>query len=223
MMSIPTPIKRQNLAEEVVNLLKQKISSGEYMEGQKLPSEPELMQLFGVGRSTIREAVRILANTGMVRVQQGAGTFVESHPVIAEPLSKRLQRENGNDLNEVRQLLELKIAEKAALFRSDKDIEKMKFFLDQRKEAAFANNTERCIETDINFHISIAEASQNDILADLYKTFTTEMKKSFQESYVNTESFLETQSMHEALLQSIIGKDSQKAWYWAAYITNQCK
>jgi DNA-binding FadR family transcriptional regulator len=223
MMSISTPIKRQNLAEEVATLLKQKIASGEYVEGQKLPSEPELMQLFGVGRSTVREAVRILANTGIVRVQQGAGTFVECHPVIAEPLSKRLQRENGEDINEVRQLLELKIAEKAALFRSEEDIKKMQHFLRLRKEAASSNDTPKCIESDINFHISIAEASHNDILADLYKTFATEIKKSFQESFVNTESFLETQSKHEALLQSIINKDPQKAWYWAGCITGQCQ
>src|SRR6478609_8975829 len=111
MMNMETQIKRQNLAEEVVNRLKQKISSGEFSEGQKLPSEPELMQLFGVGRSSIREAIRILSNSGVVRVQQGSGTYVESNPVIAEPLSKRLQRCDANDLVEVRQLLELKIAE----------------------------------------------------------------------------------------------------------------
>src|SRR5260221_8638072 len=103
-MNKSTPLQRHNLADAVVSKLQQQLSLGEYQPGQKLPSEPELMRQFGVGRSTIREAIRILANTGLVSVQQGSGTFVESQSGIAEPLSQRLRRTNARDLDEVRQL-----------------------------------------------------------------------------------------------------------------------
>ncbi len=65
----------------------------------------------------------------------------------------------------------LKIAEKAAVNRKEGDIQKMKTFLAERKAFALAEKPVACIDADINFHTSIAEASQNAILADLYKAF----------------------------------------------------
>lgn len=216
-------IKRQNLADEVAIRIREKIKAGEYLVGDKLPAEPELMKYYGVGRSSIREAIRILSNIGLVKVQQGSGTFVESTQPIAEPLHKRLERAKAHELNEVRQLIELKIAEKAALHRTKKDIEKMRYFLQLRHEAAKANDTERSIDADVNFHIAIAEASRSEILSDLYKSFAAQIRKSFQTLYIDTEAFLQTQGMHEALLQCIEKQDGKKAWQWVEKITNHTK
>lgn len=213
-------IKRQNLADEVVNLLRQKITEGEFAVGQKLPTEPELMELFGVGRSTIREAVRNLSHVGLVRVQQGLGTFVEKKDV-AESLTDRFLRAKGLELNEIRQLLELKIAEKAAANRTDEDILNMEHYLDERQKMALAHIPHKCIQADINFHLTIAKAAKSDMLLDLYKTIAQHMQAYFLELYIDTESFIQTQEMHEALLTSIRERDSQKAWEWAARITGQ--
>lgn len=212
------PLPRHNLADAVVGKLQQQLSLGEYQVGQKLPSEPELMEQFGVGRSTIREAIRILANTGLLHVRQGSGTFVAMQQGIAEPLAQRLRRADARDLDEVRQLLEMKIAEKAALHRSKKDIEKMKVLLKKRDMAAKAGDTEAAIQTDIQFHVAIAAASRNDILADLYKTFAEQVIRHFREVHHSTESFIQSQHWHEALLKSIVDQDPKKAWQWAAKI-----
>jgi DNA-binding FadR family transcriptional regulator len=219
MMSMDNlPVKRQNLADEVANRLQQQISLGQYEIGQKLPTEPELMVQFGVGRSTIREAVRILANTGLLRVQQGLGTFVEAVEVNSETLSQRLQRAQFHDLNEIRQLLEVKIAEKAALHRTDSDIEKMQALLEKRKEMALANRPDECIQADIDFHTSIAAASKNEILVDLYKTIACHLKQSFIARFSSTETFAQTQDLHKALLQSIIDQEPEQALDWATRI-----
>lgn len=220
MMNQITPIKRHSLADEVASRLQQQISLGQYKTGDKLPTEPALMQEFGVGRSTIREAVRILANAGVLRVQQGLGTFVETVKGIAEPLPQRLKRAEFRDLNEVRQLLEIKIAQKAALHRTEKDIEKMQRFLQLRKDMAAANKVDECIQADIDFHTSIAEASQNSILADLYRTVAQHLKKFFVTSYSTTQSFIDTQQLHKNLLKSIIDRNPEKAWQWASHITD---
>jgi len=221
-MSKTEPIlQRSCLADTVADKLKELIISGKYKMGDRLASETELMQLYGVGRSSIREAVRILSNSGLVRVQQGVGTFIEFDQGIAEPLHQRLKRASGDDLNEVRQLLELKIAEKAALNRTQDDIDIMSGFLQKRNNAALKNLTHECIEADIDFHISIALAAKNEILADLYKTIASKMKKSFSQVLADTEIFIRKQDMHASLLQSIIDKDPKKAWYWAAKITSQ--
>jgi len=215
----PIPIQRHSLADAVVSKLQQQLSLGIYQPGDKLPSEPELMLQFGVGRSTIREAIRILSNTGLLSVRQGSGTIVQSQKGITEPLQQRLRRADTADLEEVRQLLELKIAEKAALNRSKKDIAKMATLLERRAAWARAGDVAATIDADICFHIAIAVASGNDILADLYRSFTAQVSRYFHEIHLTAETFLKTQSLHEALLQSIIDQDAKKAWLYAAKIT----
>ena len=213
-----TPLPRHSLADAVVGRLQQQLSLGVYEPGEKLPSEPELMAQFGVGRSTIREAVRILANTGHLTVRQGSGTVVESQRGIAEPLPQRLRRAAAGDLDEVRQLLEIKIAQKAALLRTRKDIVKMKTLLEHRRIAANAGDTEEAIATDLRFHVAMAVAAGNDILADLYRTVADQMGRHFRQTYLTTDNFVTTQHLHEQLLQCIIDKDPKKAWQYAEKI-----
>jgi DNA-binding FadR family transcriptional regulator len=213
-----TIIDKQSLADKVAHKLQEQISLGHYKCNDKLPIEPDLMKMFGVGRSTIREAIKILANSGILRVQQGAGTFVENVTGGKEPLHQRLKRSDMRDLNEVRELLEIKIAQKAAANRTEKDIASMQKHLDARKRAADAGLTEECIEADINFHVAIAEASKNEILADLYKSASIHLKNWFLNIYFDTKSFKETYHLHEQLLKNIIAKDAKKAWSTAAKI-----
>lgn len=216
-----TPVKKYCLSDEVASKLQQQIASGKYKAGDQLPTEPELMELFGVGRSTIREAMRLLVNSRLLRVRQGLGTFVDLQHGTCIPWYERLQNAKGPDLQEVRQLLELKIAEKAALNRTQKDITQMTRFLKKRYEAAVNNEIAACITADIQFHISIAEATKNDILADLYKTIAAQIEKSFQEVFSDTSAFLNVHEAHADLLQNIIDKDPKKSWQCAAKITGQ--
>jgi len=212
------PIVKKSLAEEVAAQLQQQVSTGQYKTGDKLPIEPELMKYFGVGRSTIREAIKILANSGLLKVQQGLGTFVDHTGINREPMDQRLKRANAQDLDEVRQLLEMKIAEKAAAMRTDHDIEEIKKHLYNRKNTADAGLLEACIASDISFHVAIAEASKNDILADLYKSTSVHLSNWFLRIYKNTEIFVQTQQLHEQLLKNIIAQDPKKAWNTAAKI-----
>ena len=211
-------IKRKSLADEVASKIQEQISFGKYKVNEKLPIEPELMKGFGVGRSTIREAIKILANSGLLRVQQGIGTFVEQSTSNREPMEQRLKRANVQDLDEVRQLLEMKIAEKAAMNRTDSDIIAIKAHLENRKKSAAAGLIEDCIEADVQFHIAIAEASKNEILADLYRSTSIHLKNWFLQIYPDTAVFEETYTLHEQLLKSIIAGDAKKAWSIAAKI-----
>ncbi len=212
-------IAKRSLAEQVAGKLQEQISLGRYKVNEKLPIEPELMKMFGVGRSTVREAVKILVNSGLLRVQQGAGTFVADATVGKEPFDQRLKRANNTDLNEVRELIEMKIAEKAAQNRSDKDVEEISKHLHNRKEAAEKGLMKECIEADINFHIAIAQASKNEILADLYRSVANHLKNWFLDFYADTAAFKRTYHLHEELLNNIIKQDAAAAWNTAAKIT----
>lgn len=212
-------IKKSSLADEVAQHLQEQISLGTYKPGDKLPIEPALMEEFGVGRSTIREAVRILANSGVLRVQQGLGTFVEANQGIAEPFPQRLKRATFEDLDEVRELLEMKIAQKAAANRTDADIAKIEQLHKEKKAAIAVNDLAGTIQADINFHIAIAEASGNSILTDLYKTLSAHMHTHWLQNFKTVDSFRETMQLHKNLLNSIIAGDTQKAWQWVLRIT----
>ncbi|MBB6501331.1 FadR/GntR family transcriptional regulator [Pedobacter cryoconitis] len=218
MMNNNNLISRKSLADEVAEKLQQQIAFGNYKVNEKLPIEPELMKTFGVGRSTIREAIKILLNSGLLRVQQGIGTFVENSTGIKEPLSQRLKRADRKDLDEVRQLLEMKIAEKAALNRTKADLVKIYDWLKVRDKAAKHDQLEECIDADIQFHIAIAEASGNDILIDLYKSVAIHLRNWFLEIYKDTKAFRETSHQHKQLVKSIEAGDAKKAWSNSAKI-----
>lgn len=205
-------IVKRSLAEEIAEKLKEQIGSGHYQINDKLPTEPELMAEFGVGRSSIREATKSLVQSGLLRIQQGAGTFVERATINPEPMDARIRRARSQDVDEVRQLLEMKIAEKAAINRSQKDILTMKGYLEDRKTTAEAGLLEACIDADVKFHIAIANASKNEILSDLYKTAAVHLKNWFTEIHPDTRSFIETQHLHERLLKNILDCDSKQAW-----------
>ena len=211
-------IIRKSLADEVAARLQQQILSGQYKVGDQLPVEPVLMHQFGVGRSSIREAIKLLVNSGLLRVQQGVGTFVEDNSGVGEPLAQRLKRSDVKDINEVRQLLEMKIAEKAAVNRTARDVKKMQRFFDGREKAANGNDVAGSVDADIHFHNAIAEASGNAVLADLYKSFSTRMKNDFLSRFADTAPFVETMDLHRELLKSIIDKDPRRAWHFAARI-----
>lgn len=211
-------IQKKSLADEVASRLSEQISLGQYKVNEQLPIEPELMKNFGVGRSTIREAIKILANSGLLRVQQGIGTFVDQAIANREPMELRLKRANVKDLDEVRQLLEMKIAELAALNRTESDIIAIRAHLENRKRAAKAGLIDECIEADVQFHIAIALASKNEILADLYKSASIHLKNWFLQTHPDVKVFEETYIYHEQLLKSIIAGDAKKAWTIAAKI-----
>jgi DNA-binding FadR family transcriptional regulator len=207
-----TIIRKRSLADEVAARLQEQIVQGQYAVNAQLPIEPELMKSFGVGRSTIREAIKALVNAGLLRVQQGVGTFVEPISGSTAPIDQRLKRANLKDLNEVRQLLEMKIAEKAARYRTEEDITRMRECLVNRKALAAGNNLEATIEADIAFHIAVAAAAKNEILSDLYHAVSVHLKKGFAKLYSNTGVFLRSQAWHEELLESIIARDQKRAW-----------
>ena len=204
-------ILKRSLAEELAGELRKQITEGRFERGEKLPAEPELMRIFGVGRSTVREAVKILANMGFLKVRQGAGTFVENLTAVNEPMEQRLRRADIHDLDEVRKILETAIAGKAAERRTEQDTKKIGMYLRERGRAAEAGLLDACIEADINFHIALAEATHNEILCELYRSAAVHLEKRFEHIYGDTNCFLASQPTHERLFRHILAGDVRKA------------
>lgn len=213
-------IQKKSLADMIAETLKQQITEGTYRVGDKLPTEPELMKTFGVGRSSIREAVKLLVNMGVVRVQQGSGTFV-AVPSNNDDVNIKMSTADRTELDEVRKILDIAIVEKAVARRTEKDIERMRASLEKRKVNAEKGLLEECIEADLNFHIAIADAAHNRILADIYRSAATHLLSEFNRIYNGTDCFINSQTSHEKLLKHIIAGDLKNARKTATIIVEE--
>lgn len=201
------------LSEKVGIAIKNDIASGKLKKGEKIPAEPELMELYAVGRSTIREAVKTLAMSGILKVQQGSGTIVAS-TIKDEPLAQRLRRAEFEEINQVRALLEKEIVRLACLHRTEKNLDEMQVLLQQRKKAITNNQQKKCADADIHFHISIARASGNQILMEMYENFSTVIRDYFKKrDQDDIGHFKKTQSAHEELAAAITNQDTVAADY----------
>jgi DNA-binding FadR family transcriptional regulator len=199
------------LYSEVVDRLKADIESGKFKTGEKIPAEPELMKLYGVGRSTVREAIKTLAMSGLLKVQQGSGTFVNNH-FEAMTIEQRLRRADFDDINAVRFLLEKEIVNLATERHTETQLAEIAQDLDKRKQAIQAENPEVCAEADIAFHLAIARAAGNPVLTDLYFHFTLILRNFFaaRESH-GISRFAMNHFLHEQLYQAIKARKQRQA------------
>lgn len=213
-------IQKRSLADMVAEKLKQQITEGVYKAGDKLPTEPKLMKTFKVGRSSVREAIKLLVNMRIVRVQQGAGTFV-AEASDNDDVSIKMSTADRTELDEVRKILDIAIVEKAVARRTERDIERMRLSLEERKENAKNGLLKECIEADLNFHIATADATHNRILADIYRSASKHLLSEFNRIYEGTDCFLNSHISHEKLLRYIIAGDLKNARKMAIRIVEE--
>lgn len=209
-------VQQRKLADQVTQQLQEKISLGELRPGDKIPTEPELMALFAVGRSTIREAIRVLLKAGLLEVRQGDGTYVINRITDSEPLDHRLRRATILEVYEVRRILELEIAKLAAERRSDDDLALMRTSLSKRREARRVNDLRGYVDSDLAFHLAIAAASKNSVLTDLYLSFSNALRDALDKLVADQELDKNQITIHEQMLDAIERKDAKAAEYWTA-------
>lgn len=154
--------RRGSLSEQIVEVLQQRIHSGEYARGEKLPTELELISEFGVSRTVIREAVANLKSGGLVTTRQGVGVFVQHsaplRPFYIESTDSDLVAEAVSIL-ELRIALEVEAAALAAGRRDDKSLLAMAQAMDGMSKAIQAG--EDAIQSDLAFHRAVATATDN--------------------------------------------------------------
>ncbi|HEU4563606.1 MAG TPA: FadR/GntR family transcriptional regulator [Gemmatimonadaceae bacterium] len=208
----PRPLARRRLVDGVIEHLQEEISLGRLAPGDRLPTEGELTASFGVSRTTVREAVAALAHAGLLDVRQGDGTYVRAHPGVAESLDRRLQRAAILHVYEVRRPLEMEAARLAAERRSDADAAVLRRLLEERDAARARGDTPRAVELDVEFHTGIALASQNPVLADLYRAFAANLRDALSQIARDPLiSSIDTTKLHHDLLRAIEKRDPAAA------------
>jgi DNA-binding FadR family transcriptional regulator len=199
------------LYEKVVDEIKKDISAEVYKTGEKIPTEAELMKMYSVGRSTIRAAIKTLSISGILIVQQGAGTYLNVlKPEL--PIEERLRHAHFDDVNAVRRLLEQEIVRLAVEKHQAQNVAEMEQALAERKTALQDNDKQKCAGADIAFHTAIAKASMNPVLSDLYHSFTLIIRNFFnkRDSHGLT-YFAMNHHLHEELLTAIKSRNMKRS------------
>jgi DNA-binding FadR family transcriptional regulator len=173
-MSLPiAPIRRRKLSEEICEQLQAMMLSGTLKPDQQLPSERELMAMFGVGRTSIREALFSLQRMGLVSIKNGERASVTrpSAQSVMEDLSGAVKhiladQKGVRELQQARAFFEAMLVRFAASKATEDDLQRLKVALDANGEAV--GNTPEFTRTDIAFHLVLAEIPKNSIFTTLH-------------------------------------------------------
>ncbi|MEB4615070.1 FadR/GntR family transcriptional regulator [Leucobacter sp. M11] len=157
-------------ARTTLAFLRRNITTGEWPVGSRIPIEPELAEQTGVGRSTIREAVRSLASMGMLETLPGRGTFVRSSTPTSALLNEFLNDFSLEEMLSYRRALEIEAAQQAALHRTEDDL----VALEQSVQSELGRDQCPALSADGDtslggrFHNLLFDAAKNRLLAALY-------------------------------------------------------
>ena len=201
------PVSRTTLSEQVAMQLATELSAGRWKPGAKLPSEAELCKAFGVGRSTLREALKSLSFIGLIQMRAGGGSYVAEQPskYLEGPLLARglLNTEKDiNDLTEARILLETEVAGLCAQRVSREDFESLEQILGDMK-TAIAQGGAGFRQLDLGFHLAIAVGSKNQVLSELLKHIREALQELITKSLLLPAGMEMSYKQHKEILEAL--------------------
>ncbi|GAC70188.1 FadR/GntR family transcriptional regulator [Gordonia soli] len=203
-------VQRQRLATQAAEVLLGRIQAEEWALGHKLPGETVLAAQLGVGRSTLREAIRELAGKGVVESRQGAGIFVIALEV-AEDWDAVVRRASIVSVIEARIAIETEAASLAAQRRTPADVRAMRRALAHR--GTDTHSIEDHVDADMALHRSVVAAAHNDVLLELFDGFIPRIRQAMIDMLTprTTSNLNDDQPAHAAVIQAIAGRDPHTA------------
>lgn len=210
----PVPSRSQHAL--IVQQLGLKIVSGEIPENEKLPSEAELCEEYQVSRPVFREAIRVLNAKGLTYSRPRIGTVVrpkeEWYLLDPDVLFWLIQTTPENEffktLSTVRRVLEPELAYIAASTATEDDIQNIKNAYEGMEKA---KNVEEFMQPDIQFHLAIAKATHNDLLAYMSKMLVLPLQQSIKVTSLRPNLQGHSLPRHKAILTAIENKDPLSA------------
>jgi len=211
------PISPKKISSQIAEQIRSSILAGEFAPGEKLPPERELAEMFGVSRPSVRDALTLLAASGLVMSYQGGGTVVMSlmETTAGNPMTEliRSQQERALDVIEVRKAIEASTAFYAAQRALPEDIRTMERIVDGLRENL--EELKPSENLDANFHLAIAKATHNIVWLHLMQNIFDAMKE-FQQSvwravYLTGEDHHLLYQHHRRIFEAIRNRDPEAA------------
>ncbi|WP_406210704.1 FadR family transcriptional regulator [Kitasatospora sp. NBC_01560] len=197
-------VRPASRVEQVAEAMLEQIGSGHWQVGDRIPPEPKLLEMLGVARNTMREAVRALAHAGVLEIRHGDGVYVRARTDTEGILRRRFAPVDLLDILTARRALEVEAARSAAERRTPEDL--------ARLAAAWH---ERCSSgttaAGIAFHRAVVDASHNVVLIELYQGLVSAVAESLRHSAVPGELPELPADLHEGLYEAIRAGDPVRA------------
>lgn len=212
--------RESTLVDRVAEQIEGQIVGGQLQPGERLPSERELAEQFGVSRTVIREAVRVLAAKSLLEVRSGSGTVVRSPSTRAITQSMTLllrtgQRIDHAAIHEVRRTLEVEIAGLAAERRTPTDVAALEALLDEMAailaEGRTAAIRDRFAANDVRFHAALARATHNELFVLLLDSIADVLLEVRQIGFEGAGSHQDTLDFHRAIFEQVRAGDAPGA------------
>jgi GntR family transcriptional repressor for pyruvate dehydrogenase complex len=214
------PIRRnvslvENVAQEISNYILEGLLAGKLKKGDQLPSERELSESLGIGRSTLREAIKVLTMLGLLEIRSGQGTFITSGTTdfYAAPLAWGLiiGEKSVAELVEARLLIDSEAAYLAAMRANGEEIHEIETAF-RNMEIAYKNgDTEKFTEEDVNFHMALAKAAHNAVFFQVTIAIRKLLEIWIEKVLVDVDSVHETLKEHEVIYKCILERDAEGA------------
>jgi len=211
------PIERQKVYELIADQLLRRISERQLNPGDPLPTERELTQAFRAGRSSVREALRMLESKGVIE-NRGNGTFVVAG--YANPLNSSVQlllnldQATMLDVYELRRILECEAAALAAERHTDAHLVLMDAAIAEMAAALASENSDRgarYIDADLRFHLAIAEATRNGVVLHTMDALRGVIRRALMSIFLIPESAERSFEQHRAIRTTIAERDATAA------------
>lgn len=200
-----------SLAEQVAEQISKYIIENQLVEGDKLPSESALAEAMGIGRSTLREAIKLLASRNIVEIRRGIGTYVANRPgVVNDPFGFRFMHDKKKlamDILDMRYIIEPPIAAMAARYALASDVERLSE-LNALTDAAIRSGEDHSAQ-DIAFHSYIAKCSRNEIVSNLIPILDEGIHLFID--FSKSDLLDETTITHRAILDAIAAGNEDEA------------
>lgn len=172
-------INRISIVDQVCHSIKQDIADGVWRPGDKLPSEAEFAETFGVNRLSVRMALQKLSTLGIIETRVGEGSFVcafSLKPILNELTVFYEGEEKYKDVRQLRDLLEYECMRLAASSATDAEKAELKEALDAYNKCSYVyscdpynqENLELAVDADFNFHYKVVKMSHNKLYKDIY-------------------------------------------------------
>ena len=207
---MPGPnLDRAALGTRVTELFRSQITGGDWPLGSKIPTEPELVEWTGAGRNTVREAIGSLVQAGILRREQGRGTFVVSTSDLRSSVSRRVAATSRRDSLELRLALDAASARIAAVRRTEADAGRLVSLLAERRDAWNGDDLHERVRADSALHRAVVGATHNALLGDVYEGLL-EVFEEVQLHDVAGETD-DLAQLHTDLVEAIVDGDPERA------------
>lgn len=208
-------IQSSRLYEQLANQIRQQIMDGALKQGDWLPTEREMSEQYGVSRTVVREAVKALAQQGLVEVQHGRGTLISYETTRAVKKSLDLMMSLGglgewSDLLEIREILEPRLAALAAVRARETDIAKMREAVEKMDDAI--GDAEIFSDADLDFHMALAEATGNVLVQLLIDVLVDQLRQQRILMFAVDGGPERGQHHHKRILETIMCGDMEAAY-----------